>query len=216
MRYDVFMSVSESPSRRPRGNRATTRREILKVAMSVFGEHGYRNGSLQEIGNRVGMTHSGVLHHFGSKTNLLLEVVRFRDKSDLEEIDREEVPEGEELFQHLMRTVQINSKRPGVVQTYAVLSAESVTDDHPAKDYFIERFYNLREKIAEAIRQWYPDKVFSDDRLRAAASALIGAMDGIQTQWLLDPEHVDLVESTRLAVNAIVAQVVDEPRERFT
>ncbi|MBS6363890.1 MAG: TetR/AcrR family transcriptional regulator [Actinomycetaceae bacterium] len=183
--------------------------------MSVFGEHGYRNGSLQEIGNRVGMTHSGVLHHFGSKTNLLLEVVRFRDKSDLEEIDREEVPEGEELFQHLMRTVQINSKRPGVVQTYAVLSAESVTDDHPAKDYFIERFYNLREKIAEAIRQWYPDKVFSDDRLRAAASALIGAMDGIQTQWLLDPEHVDLVESTRLAVNAIVAQVVDEPRERF-
>lgn len=183
--------------------------------MEVFGANGYSKGSLQQIGDKVGMTHSGVLHHFGSKTQLLLEVVRYRDQSDLEDVEGRTVPGGEEIFRHLMRTVRVNSERPGVVQTYAVLSADSVTDGHPAKSYFNERFSVLREQLRDAIREMRPEEPPTNLQVTNAAVAILGAMDGIQVQWLLDPDSVDLVGATRFALNAILNEVLENPPDRI-
>ncbi len=201
--------------RRPRGERDQTRRDILRAAVDVFGAHGYTKGSLQEIGEKVGMTHSGVLHHFGSKNDLLLEVLRYRDQSDLDDVEGQTLPAGDNLFRHLMRTVRVNAERPGVVQTYAVLSADSVTDGHPAKDFFASRFEGLRGDVEEALRELRPEDPPADPQVTYAAIALLGAMDGIQVQWLLDPDHVDLVEATRFAMNAILNQTLDAPPDRI-
>ena len=40
------------------------------------------------------------------------------------------------------------------------------------------------------------------------AGAILGVMDGVQIQWLLDPDAVDLAETTAFAIQAIVAAVV--------
>ena len=42
----------------------------------------------------------------------------------------------------------------------------------------------------------------------AKAAAILGVMDGVQIQWLLDPDAVDLSEATAFAVEAIVAAVL--------
>ena len=207
--------ADKPPARRPRGEREETRREILRAAMDVFGANGFQKASLQEIGDRVGMTHSGVLHHFGSKTQLLKEVVEFRDKSDLEDIEGQQIPGGEDLFRHLLRTARMNAERPGVVQTYAVLSADSVTEGHPTKEYFRARFETLRQALRDAFRHSAPDIDFTDKELDDAATAILGAMDGIQVQWLLDPEAVDLVGATRAAINAIFTSTSERRATRF-
>ena len=54
---------------------AERRRTILATALEVFAESGFRGASVREIASRVGMTDTGVLHHFGGKGKLLLEVV---------------------------------------------------------------------------------------------------------------------------------------------
>ena len=59
---------------RSRPQTLTRRREILDAAVEIFGSKGYANGTLVEIADQVGMTHAGILHHFGSKDQLLLEV----------------------------------------------------------------------------------------------------------------------------------------------
>lgn len=175
--------------------------------MDVFGQHGYHNGSLQEIGDHVGMTHSGVLHHFRSKKALLLEVVRFRDQSDLDEIEGHELPTGAALIEHFKRTVRLNESRPGVVQTYAVLCGESVTEKGPAKSYFQERFHRLRRQVGDAFLEMGCTEL-TDEEITGAAASLLGAMDGIQTQWLLAPEEVDLVKSTDFAIDAILTATI--------
>ena len=55
------------------------RRDILRAALDTFGAKGFNKAPLSEIAEQVDMTHAGVLHHFGSKNQLLLEVLRFRD-----------------------------------------------------------------------------------------------------------------------------------------
>lgn len=83
------------PSRRarnPRKQTAKTREDILDAALETFGNRGYNNGSLVEIADQVGMTHPGVLHHFGSKDQLLLAVLAHRDLASSRDLEDGRVP----------------------------------------------------------------------------------------------------------------------------
>ncbi len=199
--------------RNPRRQTAKTREDILDAALATFGNRGYNNGSLVEIADQVGMTHAGVLHHFGSKDQLLLAVLAHRDLASSRELEDAKLPHGAELFAHLRQTARINAGQPGLVQAYAVLSGESVTDEHPAKEWFRRRYEGLRASISEALREeWGEGGDLDPDSVDAAAAAVLAVMDGLQIQWLLAPDEVDLAEASAFAINAIVAAVVARKR----
>jgi AcrR family transcriptional regulator len=198
--------------RRPRVREETLRRreEILKAAMATFGSKGYHNGPLTEIAEQVDMTHAGILHHFGSKDHLLLEVLRYRDESDVAGLDGQHIPGGIDMFRHLVRTAFLNAQRAGIVQTYAVLSAESVTDAHPAREFFEVRYRTLRREAVEAFEALCAERgVAVPTTVRHASASILAVMDGLQVQWLLDPTQVDLGEASEFAIEAIVSAVLD-------
>lgn len=200
-------------ARNPRKQTAKTREDILDAALTTFGNRGYNNGSLVEIAEQVGMTHAGVLHHFGSKDQLLLAVLARRDLATSRDLEGAHLPGGAALLAHLRHTAQINAGQPGLVQAYAVLSAESVTDEHPAKEWFRQRYQGLRASIREAVLQeWGADGDLDPAGVDAAAAAVLAVMDGLQIQWLLAPDEIDLAEASAFAINAIVAAAVDRRR----
>lgn len=53
-----------------------TRKEILDVAKKIFTEHGYKDVSMQDICNVTGLSKGGLYRHFGSKAEILLELVK--------------------------------------------------------------------------------------------------------------------------------------------
>ncbi len=222
----AVMTEATTPARtrRPRKGTAARREEILRAAMRVFGSKGYHQGSLAEVAEQVGITHAGVLHHFGSKNQLLIEVLEFRDVVDVEHLEGKHIPGGLDLFRHLVTTARMNAERPGIVQAYTVLTGESVTDQHPARDWAARRFAGLRGDITSAL-----DTVIAERReaglltpeddveldpvaLDRAASTIIAVMDGLQTQWLLDPEAVDLAGATAFAIEAILSSTLAASR----
>jgi len=204
------MATKRTPRARP--ETLVKRAEILRAATATFGAKGYNNGPLTEIADQVGMTHAGILHHFGSKDQLLVEVLKFRDTSDLETIAERRMPTGAALFRHLVRTALLNEDRPGIVQAYSVLSAESVTDDHPGRPYFEGRYRQLRSEIIEAFHVICAEQGVTDPGpIDRAAASILAVMDGLQVQWLLDPGSVDLAEATAFAIEAIIAAVLDPP-----
>jgi AcrR family transcriptional regulator len=186
--------------------RALKRRaEILRAAHEVFTSKGFRNGSLGDIADRVGITHQGILHYFGSKEQLLVEVLRDRDTSGRHEFEHAERPQGVDFLQHVLRTVEKNVARTGLVQAYTVLSAESVTEDHPAQAWFRDRFDVLRAELAEALRvACGPGDPVPAAELDRGASALIAVMDGLQVQWLLNPGAVDMPAIVRMTLDALL------------
>ena len=127
--------------------------EILAAATRVFGSKGYHQGSLVDVAAQVGITHAGVLHHFGSKDKLLWEVLEYRDRVDVQHLEGKHIPGGIDLFRHLVITARLNADRRGIVQAYAVLTGESVTDGHPASTWVADRFAVLRGEISQAVRE---------------------------------------------------------------
>ncbi|MCU1477504.1 MAG: hypothetical protein JWQ64_2197 [Subtercola sp.] len=190
---------------KPHGPTAAKRERILEAAMAVFGAYGYHKGALVEVAERAGMTHAGVLHHFGSKEGLLIAVLQYRDGEAVAGIDAREQVEGPAFLRHIVETVRENTERRGVVQAYTVLSGESVTDGHPAQEYFRDRLANLRHKIEGVLS----DVVENADpvELRDAANALIAVMDGLQVQWLLDPDEVDMPRAVSMVLDTLLARL---------
>lgn len=190
---------------RPQARTAAKRESILKAALTVFGTRGYNNAALAEIAAEAGMTHAGVLHHFGSKEGLLVAVLKYRDGEETNGVKARAQVEGPAFLEHMLDTVIANMSRPGVVQTYAVLSAESVTDDHPAQEYFRGRFAGLRRKIAGVIAGVAGREI--DTEVQDAANAVIAVMDGLQVQWLLDPDAVDMPRTVALVLDELIERL---------
>ncbi|MGV8847758.1 TetR/AcrR family transcriptional regulator [Tessaracoccus sp.] len=202
------MSVTKrQPSMRPQTLRR--RRDILRAATQVFGSKGYTNGTLGDIADLVGMTHAGILHHFGTKDHLLLEVLTYRDETDVEDLAERHIPGGSEFFRHLVRTAFANAQRAGIVQSFSVLSGESVTDGHPAAQYFADRYATLRGEAQRAFRVMCAENGIAEpDTIEHASAAILAVMDGLQVQWLHNSTDVRLGEATEFAIEAIVSSVL--------
>ncbi|MBB4944905.1 AcrR family transcriptional regulator [Kitasatospora gansuensis] len=186
---------------------ASRREEILRVAMETFATRGYHHASLAEIADRVGLTQAGLLHHFRSKTALLSGVLALRDESDIEQLGTER-PRGLAFLDHLVDTARHNAEREGIVRLYTVLSAESVTDGHPAQSYFRERYRGLRAMVAEALVEAAElGELQAEFDVGSVAAAIVAVMDGLQVQWLLDPGAVDMAAGTRRAVRVLLADL---------
>lgn len=179
------------------------RSEIVAAALEVFAERGYRGGSLAAVGERVGLTQQGVLHYFPSKDALLTEVLRLRDALDGQDpagSGPDHAGSDHPGSDHpgpgglggVESLVARNMGRPGLVQCFTVLAAESVTDQHPAHDFFAARYRALRPQLAALLRAELGDPGPSGLTADQASALLIGVMDGLQQQWLLDPGEVDM------------------------
>ncbi|MCB5907021.1 TetR/AcrR family transcriptional regulator; helix-turn-helix transcriptional regulator [Streptomyces sp. SF28] len=162
--------------------------------MELIAERGYRRTSLAAVAERAGLTQQGLLHHFPTKELLLVGVLEARDRWDAASAAANTGPW---RTQALAQLVDYNATRPGIVQTYTVLSADSVTEDHPARGFFESRFRAVRESMAAALRAEFGDRLPAGLTPEQAATLLVAVMDGLQLQWLLDPEQVDMPASFR-------------------
>ncbi|MEU6347996.1 TetR/AcrR family transcriptional regulator [Streptomyces sp. NPDC047072] len=161
------------------------RAEIVRAALEVIAERGYRGASLAAVAERVGLTQQGLLHHFPTKEALLVAVLEERDKWDA-------VPGGTWRVDLLASLVEYNAMRPAIIQTFSALLGESVTEGHPAREFFTERYLRVRASMAEVLRAEYGDRLPNGLTPERTAPLMVAVMDGLQYQWLLDPESVDM------------------------
>ncbi|MER8010977.1 MULTISPECIES: TetR/AcrR family transcriptional regulator [unclassified Streptomyces] len=161
------------------------RAEIVRATLEVIAERGYRGASLAAVAEKVGLTQQGLLHHFPTKEALLVAVLQERDQWDA-------VPDTQWRVDLLASLVEYNAMRPGIIQTFSALLGESVTEGHPARGYFTERYRQVRESMAAVLRAEYGDRLPNGLTPERTAPLLVAVMDGLQYQWLLDPESVDM------------------------
>lgn len=185
------------------------RERILDAAMHVFGRRGNRGASLREIAERVGMSQAGLLHHFGSKNQLLLAVLRRFDQEEQPESPPRSVAEGiAYVRQELVRGLD----RPGLFQLQVTMSAEATDPAHPAHTHFVAHYRRVSEQFCDAIRGAIEaGQVRSDVDVPAMARLIMAVLDGLQLQKLLN-EDVDVLASVDLMFDALLAAYAVDPR----
>jgi len=193
---------------------AQRRRQILDATTRLIGERGFWALSMQDVADACGLTVPGLLHHFGSKDRLLLDVLDHRDNEDFLALAQElgldvtdvwgRWPAGISLPQVCAALVRRNATQPEIVRLFCVLEAESLAPDHPASGYFAERQDRALRGFAALAADSVPDSL-------SLARQVVAIMDGLQIQWLRAPETTDLVAEWQAAAAKVFAGLRLEP-----
>lgn len=196
--------MTPHPQRR---RRAEDRREqIIDEALKTFADNGYRNASIAEIAERCGLSQPGLLHYFPNKAALLSAVLDYRDRLDYERLGFNQPFHGKEALLRLAQLVEHNMHVPGLVRLFTVLTSEAVTADHPAHEWALNRYRTVTTYLADAL-----DSGKADGSVRAeidsptVARQVLAMMDGLQLQWLVDPETVDMAVLFRAYIDELIA-----------
>ena len=191
------------PARRGRGRprgpgseaTAATRERIVSAAAELFAERGFHATPMTAVAEASGLSQSGLLHHFPSKEGLLTEVLRARDVRDLAMLatGRDRAPRGWEVWDDMTRLVRLNSDREAIVRLFTSLAGEAVDPDHPGHGWLGEHHRSAVDALTVALREAVADGT-ADPAVPAQSLArqAVALMDGLQVQWLMRPDDVDM------------------------
>jgi AcrR family transcriptional regulator len=197
--HQSVVAGGDARNRQPRGDRR--RQQILDAAVELFAAKGYRGTGVAALGDRVGMTATGMLYYFGSKERLLQEVVAERDRRDVLDLDSLTLSSFRELGRH-------NAETAMLTRLYVVLGAESLDADDPLHDFFINRYETARALVRSVIEREQDEGNFRGDLdVEQIAREVIAVLMGLEIQWLTDPAKVDLAEAMEAYFDRLVAEL---------
>jgi AcrR family transcriptional regulator len=195
--------TSRSTGPNARGQRS--RAAILVAARRLFAASGFRGASMASVAAAVDLTQPGLLHHFPSKESLLHALLEEHYHDDGRRLNESLDDADTALIQALEALVEHNSGAEEAVRFFSVLVAESLAAEHPGHDYFKQRYSTVRSRLAASLRaDQEAGRVRADADPDVLAAVIVAVMDGLQTQWLLDPS-VDMVAVFRAFAGLIAA-----------
>jgi AcrR family transcriptional regulator len=187
------MSETSLPRRTQAERTQQRKQQLIREAIRFFGQYGFHGARLADIARAAGVTEPGLLHHFPKKEQLLMEVLAERDRMDQARFDFTQEGEIGDLLSAFQNLSEYNQSVPGLVQLFTVLVAESIDAQHPGHDFFMQRYQNGRKLNSEALQQAQERGEIRDDiPAEDLAVILYAMMDGLQVQWLYEPEKVDM------------------------
>lgn len=184
------MSSSATTRRGPYAKTAGRIEHILDVSLELFAAGGYRATTMKEIAERAGLSQPGLMHHFPTKADVLIALLHSRDeRSSALAPEAAVLPARDRL---LMIADDIHDQRD-LVTLYTVVSAEAIAPDHPAHEYFKDRYARVVSMTTTAFTTLQQQGGLRADAEPAhLAQMMIGLLEGLQAQWLHDPASVDI------------------------
>lgn len=187
------MTVISNKHRTQTERTRASKEKIIQAATKFFAEKGFRGATLADIAQAADLSEAGLIHHFPSKSHLLMAVLTERDRLDKDRFDPRKVGNQGDILSSFKELVKHNETVPGLVQLFTTLVAESIFEQHPGHEFFIRRYQVTRYETLEGVRQGQCDgTIRSDVSADHLTIMLYAMMDGIQIQWLLEPENINM------------------------
>ncbi|MBB5783326.1 TetR/AcrR family transcriptional regulator [Nonomuraea jabiensis] len=183
------------------------RAAAIEAATELFGTAGYRGATFKDVAAKLGMTAAGLTYYFPDKDALLAAVLQERDRPALvAETAIPPSPSRADITDHVMRILAENIEHPGLAELHCVLSAEATSAEHPAHEHFRDRYRKARELLTDAFEVAIArGEIRPSIPPRTLATLLLGVLDGVQLQWLLDPQEVDMQATVHTFVSDLLA-----------
>ncbi len=166
-------------------DRGRKREHILAAASRTFARHGYHGTNLQRVATAAGMAKSSLYHYFATREALFAALVR--------RLMRHE----EAVFRNLSRAPGSPEERfrallgglTGIFDEWAKtgpLLLDCVRDAQGRRE-LARTFREVRTALARLIRQGQRARIFGGTNPAALATVLVGCLDGMLLEEILEP-----------------------------
>ncbi|MGY0499311.1 TetR/AcrR family transcriptional regulator [Nocardia sp. FBN12] len=183
-----------------------SRRRIMDAAEELFAERGYDRTSFVDIAERSGISRGSIPWHFKNKDGLVMAVV---ERAIGRAMPQERYPELPSMTQVMADYAdmlqQLSPRMLFMILTEAMNSTGALH----------EQYCDFLSQRREGLQQWFRiqrpegvDPAVAEVREADLAAVISGAAIGIQLQWQIDPDSVDLER----ALNALAALIDSQER----
>jgi hypothetical protein len=98
-----------------------------------------------------------------------------------------------------------------LTRLYVVLGAENLDPGDPLHDFFVDRYANGRRLVADILAAEIDrGTIASDVDIDQIAREVLAVLMGLEIQWLMDPDHVDLATSVQRYIDRLTAELSQE------
>lgn len=197
--------------RREYAKTAAVRNGIVSACAATFARTGFHGVSMAQIARSAGVSHTGLLHHFPRKEDLLRAVLSRQDENMAAalELASDHDRDPAETLHRVLGTLVQRERHAGLVELGAVLTGEASVRDHPAHKHFADRYRGMRSFVANLLEelraQGRLDSELSSEEL---ATTVIALAEGAHLQWLY--ERDDRVVDVDVILHHTLAGLVPE------
>jgi AcrR family transcriptional regulator len=183
--------------------------QILEAAFRLFAVKGVRGTTIAAVADEVGLSEAGVLHHFGSKEELLLAVLDRADSSFPEtEAYIAEPGGGIESLRRWPARAKPLVDQPTLARLRIAIGSEAIVCEGPARRYTKSRTAAIRRALARCLQEGIRrGELRADIDVDQRAAEIVAFMEGIQIQWLLDPETIDIEAAHQAYMDSLLQQL---------
>ena len=188
--------MPEAAASRKRVQSERSRERLIDAATRLFAERGYRDASVQAIGEAAGISRGSIFWHFGSKEGLLWAVVQRAFTRWEAEILVPEVAgaRGEEAIARALRAHRrFLTEEGSTLRLLFVLMFEALGPRPELAGEFARLHRDLRALATPWLVQAAAEGEFrADVDPRTIVTLIVGTLGGIVYQYLLDPDGLDV------------------------
>lgn len=202
---------AELPKQRgPYAKTAALRLKILETCIEMFGQTGFHSMTMKEVAQRVGISNTGLLHHFASKDELLFGVLGLDDERRKQFfLERGlavmSIPDDVDEIKSLLQTLVTSELQPGLIELHSTLAAEAASPDHPAHESYRNRYANVVRYYTQAFQVLAEaGQLKTDAEPEAVAGMFVALTDGVQIQWLYERDTLRLERNVRQFLRSFV------------
>ncbi|MFC4243154.1 TetR/AcrR family transcriptional regulator [Gryllotalpicola reticulitermitis] len=203
--------IAAHKTRGPYRNGIKRRREIILAASKVFGQYGYAGGSLRQIALDVGVTPAALTRHFENKEGLLIAVLEHWDVEN-DRVMPADV-RGLTRFMLLPYNAYQHTLDRGLIEMFLTIAAESSNPNHPLHQFVKRRYDRLMVRALGELHyaQEHGEILpMDDEQMMREVRAVYALMDGLQLQWLLNPD-IDLLRILQDALGHFIQRWTGKP-----
>ncbi|KAA3609336.1 MAG: TetR/AcrR family transcriptional regulator [Calditrichaeota bacterium] len=193
-------------------DKSAKKRALLRASMKVFARKGFAKAKMIDIANEAGIGKGTIYEYFRSKDQIFIDAFHFFI-GDLEaEYDKIlSSPKGPiEKFEEIIDTTIDGFLAAGDFGGILMdFWAEGIRNHQQIE---MEHIFNLkevyqkyREIIAEVIEDGIRIGKFREIDAKLSAAILIGCLDGLLLQSIMDPKMIDLRKAARVCANIFIS-----------
>ncbi|OYD70351.1 TetR/AcrR family transcriptional regulator [Rhodococcus sp. OK302] len=190
---------------------AESRRRLIDAAIELLATRGYARTSLAAIGETAGVSRGLVTHHFGSKEQCIVEVVRHIRLLIEADLLKPRELRGMEAIENLIRTyLKETWPESYAARALLVVIVEALTAGPDLLHAVSENNVAIRTMIVNSLEEAVElGQIPQVSDPESAAVVVSGILRGVLIQVLLDPEHVDRETAIKASIELTRAALVN-------
>lgn len=199
-------------------NKEAKKDQILKAAIKAFAKKGFARTTISDIAQEAGTGKGTIYEYFDSKDDIIHYSFNYFIKElgfDFEEILVLKIPAKQKLKQIFKTFARISDSESQVlIELVFDFWAEGIKGTHTKNILLKEMnaFYaSYRKLFSEIFNDGIKDgsfkKIFHPETM---ATLIIGMIDGLLVQWILDKKNVDFSKSINVMISILLKGISRE------